>query len=56
MGIEPMSPVFQADMLTMAPQHPSDDSTEIEPSHYTMDSHSGSEVEGFYVKLAYWNK
>ena len=54
MVIEPTSPAFQADMLTTAPQHPSDDSTEIAPSHSTMDSHSGSEVEGgFEVKLAY---
>ena len=44
-GIEPVSPAFQADMLTTAPQHPSGNSTEIAPSHSTMDSHSGS-VEG----------
>ena len=44
-GIEPASPAFQADMLTTAPQRPSGNSTEIAPSHSTMDSHSGS-VEG----------
>ena len=53
-GIEPTSPAFQADMLTTAPQCPSDGSTKIAPSHSTMDSHSGNEVEGgFEVKLAY---
>ena len=28
-GIEPMSPAFQADVLTTAPQHPSDNSTKF---------------------------
>ena len=53
-GIEPASPAFQAYMLTTAPQRPSDDHTKLAPSHSTMDSHSGSEVEGvFEVKLAF---
>ena len=53
-GIEPASPAFQTDMLTTAPQHPSDDNTKIAPFHSTMDIHSGSEVEGgFEVKMAY---
>ena len=37
MGIEPVSQTFQADMLTTAPQHPSDDSTKVAHSHSTMD-------------------
>ena len=54
MGIEPTSTSFQADVLTTTPQHPNDDSNKITPSHSTMDSHSGSEVEGgFEMKLAY---
>ena len=53
-GIEPTSSAFQADVVTTAPQHPIDDNTKIAPSHSTMDSHSGSKVEGgFEVKLAY---
>ena len=44
-GIERVSPAFQADVLTTAPQRPSVNSTKIAPSHSTMDSHSGS-VEG----------
>ena len=53
-GIEPVSPAFQADMLTTVTQCTSDDSTKIALSHSTMDRHSGREVEGgFEVKLAY---